>query len=221
MMEQAAHLWKEQPIWIIVAAVVVLLLMIVWIIRAIRRHVARLRRLRLDPRRITIADIDEMEGWEFERYLHRLFSELGYDDAYKTKDSSDYGADLVFTDRLGVRNVLQAKRYQASQAIGLDAVQEVYGSMRYYQAERSLVLTSAERFTGSCQTLAGVNEVKLLGRDDLLFVIRCFKAGRYDEAMDLIESEADFLTSPWEQEEQQSEPLQALLRTGKGAKGRR
>lgn len=100
MMEQAAHLWKEQPIWIIVAAVVVLLLMIVWIIRAIRRHVARLRRLRLDPRRITIADIDEMEGWEFERYLHRLFSELGYEDAYKTKDSSDYGADLVFTDRL-------------------------------------------------------------------------------------------------------------------------
>lgn len=212
------QLWNEQRLWVIIAAIVILLLAVWWIIRAVRRYVARMRRLRLDPRRITIADIDEMEGWEFERYLHRLFSELGYDDAFKTKDSSDYGADLVFTDRLGVRNVLQAKRYQATQAIGLDAVQEVYGSMRYYQAERSIVLTSAERFTGSCQTLAGVNEVKLLGRDDLLFVIRSFKAGRYEEAMDLIESEAELVVSPWEQTE---EPLQALLRSGKGGKGRR
>ncbi|MEW4370713.1 restriction endonuclease [Paenibacillus kandeliae] len=221
MLETFMHVWNEQRLWVIIVAVVLLLLVAWWMVRAIRRYVARMRRLRLDPRRITIADIDEMEGWEFERYLHRLFSELGYDDAFKTKDSSDYGADLVFTDRLGVRNVLQAKRYQASQAIGLDAVQEVYGSMRYYQAERSIVLTSAERFTGSCQTLAGVNEVKLLGREDLLFVIRSFKAGRYEEAMDLIESEAELVVSPWEQAEEAEEPLQALLRSGKAGKGRR
>lgn len=179
-----------------------LVLLLLWLgIRAFKRYRMRLRRARLDPRKMTISDIDDMEGAEFERYLHRLFSELGYDDAEKTKDSSDFGADLIFTDRLGVRNVLQAKRYGATQAIGLDAVQEVYGSMRYYDAERCIVLTSAARFTNSCITLAGVNEVKLLGRDDLLFIIRCFKAGKYEEAMDLIESEAELVTSPWQQDD--------------------
>ncbi|WP_322925409.1 restriction endonuclease [Paenibacillus campi] len=175
-------------------------LVLVWLcIRAFKRYRIRLRRARLDPRKMTIADIDSMEGAEFERYLQRLFIELGYGDAEKTKDSSDFGADLVFTDRLGVRNVLQAKRYAAGQALGLDAVQEVYASMRYYDAERAIVLTTAGRFTASCATLAGVNEVCLLGRDELLQIVRYFKLGRYDAAMDMIEREAAHLLSPWQQ----------------------
>ena len=197
-MVQMKELINEQ--WVAWGIGALLLVVLFWLaIRAFKRYRIRLRRAQLDPRKMTIADIDDMEGAEFERYLLRLFSELGYDDVEKTKDSSDFGADLVFTDRLGVRNVLQAKRYQANQAIGLDAVQEVYGSMRYYDAERSIVLTTAGRFTSSCITLAGVNDVSLLGRDELLMIVRHFKSGRHDDAMDVIESEAESLRSPWKQ----------------------
>ncbi|WP_052723647.1 restriction endonuclease [Paenibacillus wulumuqiensis] len=186
-----------QPMWMYGLTAVIVILLLVLIIRGLRRRSARIRREQLDPRRITIGDIDQMEGAEFERYLYRLFHELGYVDTFKTKDSSDFGADLVFTDRHGVRNVLQAKRYQENNAISLDAVQEVYGSMRYYQAGRSIVLTSARRFTAACETLAGVNGVKLLNREDLIQLMDDFKSGHYEDAMDCIEAEAYTVLSPW------------------------
>jgi restriction system protein len=69
----------------------------------------------IDPYKIGINEIDRMEdGKDFEMYLLRLFLCLGYGDAYKTQDSRDFGTDLVFTDREGYRNVIQAKRYAIS-----------------------------------------------------------------------------------------------------------
>jgi len=61
-----------------------------------------------DPLNIDIKDIDKMtDGHEFELYLYRLFVALGYTGVYKTVGSGDFGADLVFTDRSGVRNVIR------------------------------------------------------------------------------------------------------------------
>ncbi|WP_341538282.1 restriction endonuclease [Paenibacillus pinisoli] len=54
------------------------------------------------------------DGSEFEMYLYRLFIELGYSNVYKTVGSRDFGADIVFTDREGIRKVVQAKRYTDS-----------------------------------------------------------------------------------------------------------
>jgi len=209
-------LWIGQPLWMYGLTAVVIVVILILLIRGLKRRSARIRREQLDPKRVTIQDIDQMEGAEFERYLYRLFSELGYEDTYKTKDSSDFGADLVFTDRLGVRNVLQAKRYQESSAISLDAVQEVYGSMRYYQAKRSIVLTSAARFTAACETLAGVNGVKLLNREDLIELIEDFKSGHYEDAMDRIEAEAYTELSPWA--EYMDQPLHSPGRDRKAEK---
>ncbi|GGA41746.1 hypothetical protein GCM10010917_28780 [Paenibacillus physcomitrellae] len=95
------------------------------------------RNVEIDRLKITIKDIDRMEdGSGFEEYLYRLFLALGYKDAYKTLGSRDFGSDLVFTDREGYRTVVQAKRYSLSNPVGLGAVQEVYGSMRYYRAKK-------------------------------------------------------------------------------------
>lgn len=116
----------------------------------------------IDPYKISINEIDRMEdGKDFEMYLFRLFQCLGYGDAYKTQDSRDFGADLVFTDREGYRNVIQAKRYAVSNPVGLSAVQEVYSSMRFYRAKKSTVITSS-KYTISCEQLASFNRVKLL-----------------------------------------------------------
>ncbi|MBE0341381.1 restriction endonuclease, partial [Paenibacillus sp. 28ISP30-2] len=105
---------------------IVLLLLLILIIRGLVRR-RRNRILRdLDPRKIGIQDIDRMEdGSEFELYLQRLLSALGYKDIYKTTSSRDFGADLVFTDREGVRVVIQAKRYAVQNPVGLGAVQEI------------------------------------------------------------------------------------------------
>lgn len=189
----------QYSLWIYAGIAIIAILIIILVIKSISRRRARIRRQQLDPYRITMQDIDQMEGSEFERYLYHFFTELGYEDTYKTQGSGDFGADLVFTDREGIRNVLQAKCYAEHNKIGLSAVQEIYSSMRYYEADKCIVLTSSY-FTKACETLAGVNAVKLLDRNDLIQLIEDFKSNDHEEAMDIIESEPVILSSPWQQQ---------------------
>ncbi|MCZ4136401.1 endonuclease, partial [Escherichia coli] len=93
------------------------------------------------------------DGSEFELYVFHLFQQMGYLEVHITTSGRDFGADLVFVDRQGRRSVVQAKRYGVNHPVGLSAVQEIYASMRYYEADRSIVLTSA-RYTEACRTLA-------------------------------------------------------------------
>ena len=150
-----------------------------------------------DPLNIDIKDIDKMtDGHEFELYLYRLFVALGYTGVYKTVGSGDFGADLVFTDRSGVRNVIQAKRQDINNPVGIAAVQQVYSSMRYYKAKKSIVIASTS-FTTSCETLAGINHVKLLDRQDLIAIINAFKQGDLEKAKDIIEAEPRIILESW------------------------
>ncbi|MGG4492447.1 restriction endonuclease [Brevibacillus reuszeri] len=151
----------------------------------------------IDPLYIDISDIDKMEdGSEFEMYLYRLLLAVSYKGVVKTVGSRDFGADLVFTDRSGTRNVIQAKRYSIENPVGISAVQEVYSSMRYYKAKKSIVITSST-FTGPCETLAGVNYVKLLDRKDLIEIIDLFKKGNLEKVKNIIESEPRMILESW------------------------
>src|SRR5690606_8359647 len=137
-----------------------------------------------DLKSIDINDIDRMaDGSEFEMYLYRLLLELGYSGVYKTTNSRDFGADVVFTDREGVRNVVQAKRYSIDNPVGISAVQEVFSCMRYYKAKKAIVISSA-KFTEPCETLAGINHVKLLDRNDLIKMIEGFRNGDLQSVKD-------------------------------------
>lgn len=150
----------------------------------------------IDPLKITIKDIDRMaDGSEFEEYLYRLFLTLGYKDAYKTQGSRDFGTDLVFTDRDGYRNVVQAKRY--SYSVGLGAVQEVYSSMRYYRAKKAMVIAS-NQYTVACEELAGYNGVKLHNRKNLIVIMDLFKTGQIDKVKDIIEADAHMIFDSWD-----------------------
>ncbi|TKI57194.1 restriction endonuclease [Brevibacillus antibioticus] len=150
-----------------------------------------------DPLSIDIHHIDKMEdGSEFEMYLYRLFLALGYSGVYKTVGSRDFGADLVFNDRSGTRTVIQAKRYSENNPIGISAIQEVYSSMRFYKAKKSIVIGTSS-FTTSCETLAGINHVKLLDRQDLIEIITSFMEGNISKAKDIIEAEPRIILDSW------------------------
>ncbi|GGG09617.1 restriction endonuclease [Paenibacillus abyssi] len=150
----------------------------------------------IDLHKIDITDIDKMsDGHDFEIYLFRLFQALRYK-AYKTVGSRDFGADLVFHDSDGDRTVVQAKRYSLDNPVGLGGVQEVFSSMRYYKAKKSVLITSSS-FTEACETLAGINHVKLIDRKDLIAIINDFKQGKIDQAKAFIESEPHMILTPW------------------------
>lgn len=150
-----------------------------------------------DLKSIGINDIDKMaDGTEFEMYLYRLFLELGYTGVYKTTNSRDFGADVVFTDREGIRNVVQAKRYSIDNPVGISAVQEVFSCMRYYKAKKAIVIAST-KFTEPCETLAGINHVKLLDRTDLINIIEDFRKDDFQAVKDRIEAEPRMILESW------------------------
>ena len=103
-----------------------------------------------------IADIDEMDGKTFEKYLKVFFEKLGFK-VERTKYIGDYGADLVATNN-GVKTVIQAKRYKGK--VGIKAVQEAVASKGYYKCDRAMVVTNSY-FTNQAKTLASRNKVQL------------------------------------------------------------
>ncbi|WP_084463049.1 restriction endonuclease [Paenibacillus forsythiae] len=187
-------------IYVFVAAVIVLLFgfsLLFFKILQKRNKPSLFLKENYDLRSIAIADIDRMEdGSGFEMYLYRLFLELGYSGVYKTVGSRDFGADVVFTDREGVRNVVQAKRYSVDNPVGVSAVQEVYSCMRYYKAKKAIVIATS-KYTEPCETLAGINHVKLLDRMDLINIIEAFKKDNLKAAQDIVEAEPRMILESW------------------------
>ncbi len=101
---------------------------------------------------------DELSGREFETYVAKVLTEIGFKDVSGTPVTGDQGADLI-AKRDGRTIVIQAKRYQGS--VGNRAVQEVVGAVSFYGADEGWVVTSGS-FTPSAKALAQKNSVKLI-----------------------------------------------------------
>lgn len=114
-------------------------------------------------RRSGIQAVDTMSGTAFEERLADLFGSMGYE-VVRTGRTGDFGADLVL-EQDGARTVVQAKRYERS--VGIEAVQQVIGATRHYDAERAMVVTSAS-CTPAARALAESNQVVLVERPELV-----------------------------------------------------
>jgi restriction system protein len=112
-------------------------------------------------------DIDRMDGLEFEKLLKPLFERQGYI-AEVTQGSGDYGADLILWK--GTKKyVVQAKRYSSN--MGVSAVQQVVGAIKYYKASGAMVVTN-QYFTPAAINLAKSNGVRLIDREALAEMVR-------------------------------------------------
>jgi len=115
---------------------------------------------------ITIDDIDIMEGTEFERFLKKLFENMGYS-VELTTHTIDMGADLILS-KSGERISVQAKRWSAN--VGNDAIQAIVGSLKVYKTQRGMVVTNSY-FTNPAIYQAHHNRVELWNRDILIEMI--------------------------------------------------
>lgn len=130
----------------------------------IMRNIGNKRAERL--KRSGIADIDKMEGIQFEKYLGHLFRAQGYK-IEVTKAAGDYGADLII-QKDGKKIVVQAKRY--SKNVGIKAVQEAQASIAHYGASEAWVVSNSD-YTAAAYDLAKSNRVKLINREALIEMI--------------------------------------------------
>lgn len=149
------------------ASLVVGLLGIIGVI-VLMVYIQRKRAERL--KRSGIAEIDKMDGVQFEHYLGHLFRSQGYK-AEVTKAAGDFGADLVIS-KDGKRIVVQAKRYKKN--VGLKAVQEVQGAKAHYRANGAWVVTNSN-YTEQAYQLAKSNGVRLISRDELVEMLLVMK----------------------------------------------
>jgi restriction system protein len=138
--------------WILFAAFGVLLLLTAVGWASERYYLSRAR----------LEDLDEMTGWEFERWLERFFKLVGFD-VQRTPYRGDFGADFVLTWN-GVKIAVQAKR--SRRQVGVAAVQEVVAAKAYYECERAMVVTNGY-FSEQAIILARANGVRMRSRDDL------------------------------------------------------
>lgn len=106
--------------------------------------------------------VDEMDGYQFESYLAKLYEDLGYR-VYRTGRSRDFGADLIIC-KDNKKTIIQSKRYKAS--VRISAVQEISAAKKYYNADATAVVTNSY-FTKSAEQLAEINHVKLITGDKL------------------------------------------------------
>lgn len=112
--------------------------------------------------KITINDIDLMSGNEFEYFVADLFTKMGYK-THVTKASNDQGIDVI-AENSEIKVAIQAKCY--SGIVGNHAIMEAVGGMKYYKANKCMVVTN-RNFTKSAIELARANNVELWNRKTL------------------------------------------------------
>ena len=113
-------------------------------------------------------------GKQFEDLMIRVLRDSGMI-VHDTPVSNDYGADLV-VEYNGHRIAGQCKYYENT--VGVKAVQEVLGSLAYYQCDAGVVITNSE-FTQQAVNLASANQVLLIDGDMLEEYFEDFSKFRY------------------------------------------
>lgn len=112
--------------------------------------------------------VDQLDGFEFERYVANLLKKLGYYDVQVSQASNDYGVDVTAT-KDNIKYAFQCKRYNSS--VGNEAVQEVVAGCGYYGCSKAVVVTN-NYFTNNAKELAICNNVELWDRYKLSQLIQ-------------------------------------------------
>jgi len=107
----------------------------------------------------TIQDVDLMGGYEFENFVAKLFSKMGYFTEV-TKHSRDFGVDVI-AEKDGMKIAIQAKCFTFP--VSNSAIQEIAAGMKHYSCQRGIVVTNST-FTKAAIELAQSNSIQLWDR---------------------------------------------------------
>jgi restriction system protein len=124
-------------------------------------------------RALRMADVDDMSGEQFERYVSELLNKQGYKTA-RADARNDYGVDIV-AERDGVRYAVQCRRN--SEDISRSAVSDAVAGKHYYKCGRAMVVTN-RYFRSGVRELADSSQCELIDRDALAGWIQSFQTAQ-------------------------------------------
>jgi len=105
---------------------------------------------------------DQMDPYEYEHFCAEQFNNNNWT-AKATQGSSDQGVDVIATKN-NITLVAQCKRFK--KPVGNKAVQEIVAGMKYYQANRGVVI-APNGFTKSAEKLAEANQILLIHHSEI------------------------------------------------------
>ena len=107
----------------------------------------------------SIYDVDLMSGDDFEIFVAKIFTKLGYSTKV-TQHSRDFGVDVI-AEKDEIKIAIQAKCY--ANPVSISAIQEVTAGMKYYKCQRGVIVTN-RTFTKAAIELASINSIQLWDR---------------------------------------------------------
>jgi hypothetical protein len=113
-------------------------------------------------RALKLADVDNMEGLDFEQYVGRLLVDRGFT-VHVTSASNDLGVDIV-AERDGQRYAVQVKRH--SSVVSRRAVSDAVAGKQHYGFQHAMVVTNSY-FTRGAVELAHSTGCELIDRHRL------------------------------------------------------
>jgi len=110
----------------------------------------------------------ELEHWEFEEYIGKLFSKLGYKNQV-IGGSYDEGIDII-AEKDGVKHYIQCKHYR--NPVGVEKIRDFYGAITAkYSNEKAFFITTGY-FTEESERFALDKNIELIDRPKLIHLIR-------------------------------------------------
>lgn len=110
---------------------------------------------------VSLSDIDNMEGHNFEYWCAELLSKIGFVNIKVTPGSGDQGVDIL-AEKDGIKYAIQCKCY--SKDLGNTPIQEVEAGKVYYGCHVGAVMTN-RYFTRGARELAKKTGTLLWDRD--------------------------------------------------------
>jgi len=141
-----------------IIGVVLIIVCIVWLIKKILRI--------FKGGQITMKEIDNMSGLEFEKYVVMLLRRQGYSNIRLT-EKYDLGVDII-AEKDGVRWGIQVKRY--SGLVKANAVRQVVAALNIYECDKAMVISNSY-YSRTAQRLADSNNCVLIGRSQFLILL--------------------------------------------------
>jgi restriction system protein len=118
---------------------------------ALRRWRARLRGNEWPA--LTLEQISELTPSQFEEYVaQRLFARQGYH-VENIRDVKDGGVDIVVTDPMGRRAIVQCKLYR--NVVGEPIVRDLYGALIHNDAHMAFLVTNSNISAAARRWAAG------------------------------------------------------------------
>ncbi len=121
----------------------------------------------------TIEDTDKVTGDVFERMVAKLYASIPGYAAEETKQTNNYGVDVVVeTDQKSRQGLLVGCRQMMRASLSHDSVEAICSAIPFYEKQRGyhfsgVVVTNALDFTSHDKERAAAAGVKLIARQDL------------------------------------------------------